>query len=101
MSKASDAFDKLFGVVFFADEEHGISDDFDTEAEGFVYTAGEAEEVSKGTAAGQQINFKRGVFGLLFKYGVYDRCRGVRGILCGVQVAKVMPTVLFQTLWSS
>lgn len=43
---ASDAFDELLGVVFFADEEDGVVDYLEVEAERFVNATGEAEEVS-------------------------------------------------------
>lgn len=46
MAVASHAFDELLGVVFFADEEDGAVDHLQVETEGFVDTAGEAEEVS-------------------------------------------------------
>ena len=101
MSEASDAFYEFFGVVFFANEEYGVSDDFDVEAEGFVYAASEAEKVSERTATGKEINVQSGIFWLLFKYGVCDGCHWVRVIHCSVQVAEVLATVLFETLWSS
>lgn len=101
MSEASDPFDKLFGVVLPADKEDSASDDFDIEAECFVCAASEAEEVSEGTAAGEEIDVYCWVSGFLLQHGVHDRCHGVGGILCSVQVAVVLATVFFQTLWGS
>lgn len=43
---ASNTFDELLGVVFFADEEDGVFNYLEVEAEGFVHATGEAEEVS-------------------------------------------------------
>lgn len=66
VAEASHPFNELFRIVFFADEEYGVPDDFDIKAECFVYATSEAEEVAERTAAGEEINIQRGIFGFLF-----------------------------------
>lgn len=99
MTKTSDTLNQLFGVIFFANKEYGASNHLNVESKSLADAAGKAKETTKGTATGKEIDAFSRIFRILFKDGMYYGCHGVLGILCSVQVAKILAAIFWQTLW--
>lgn len=99
MTEASDAFDDLLWVLFFANEEHGVADELEIESKRFINLTDETEEITHCASTGKKFDLRSGDLGFSLKDCLDSGFSGIVWESRCVRIAEVLTVIFLQTLW--